>query len=102
MGALIDRFDRRDNTRERIWTEGANSDKSNGKCTNNVAEYKALDLLATRLVELDEHKDQKLVSMIRELGVLTIVGDSQGVINQMNGSYSVVQTHLVALKKSHN
>ena len=91
---------------ERLWTKGENFDnsKSNGDCTNSVAEYKALDLLATRLDELDESKDldRSLVSMLKGMGVMTIVGDSEVIINQMNGTYAVCKPHLQTLNEAIN
>ena len=103
-GALIDKFDKLAHTRERLWTKGENFDNSklNGECTNSVAEYKALDLLATRLDELDESKDPDriLLSMLKDVGVMTIVGDSEVVINQMNGTYAVRKYHLQTLKEA--
>jgi ribonuclease HI len=58
-----------------------------GIATNNEAEYRALISLAGRLVE-------------ENIQTVVISGDSQLVINQVNGNWQVKQTHLYELYKN--
>jgi ribonuclease HI len=97
-GAHVDMFNLQDHTRKVLWSKGHRLRALKGcKATNNAAEYEALGLLATFLYGVARGENPALAREITSRRVLTIVGDSQLVINQMNGSIAVKAPHLISL-----